>query len=74
MRIVESDQASTGFVVQSEAVAQALRALRTGRHALDHKPDHIFAFCIDCKHLPIKVEEDIEARIACTHQNYVIIK
>jgi hypothetical protein len=73
MRIVEADQTSTRFVVQSEAVAQSLRALRTGRHTPDHEPDHIFAFCIDRKYLPIKVEEDIEARIACTHQNYVII-
>jgi hypothetical protein len=74
MRIVEADQSSTGFVVQSEAVAQALRALRTRWHARDHEPDHVFAFCIDRKHLPIKVEEDIEARIALIHQNNVIIK
>src|SRR2546421_4835292 len=67
MRIVETNQASTGFVVQSEAVAQALRAFRTGRHALDHKPDHVFTFCIARKHFPIKVKQDIKAGIAAIH-------
>jgi len=74
MRIVEARQTNTGFVMQSETVAQALRALRTGRHALDHEPDHVFAFCIDRKHFSIKVKQDIKAGIAAIHQNYVIIK
>jgi hypothetical protein len=74
MRIVEANQTITGSVVQSETVAQALRALRTGQNALDHEPDHVFAFCIDRKHFSIKVKQDIEARIAAIHQNYVIIR
>ena len=73
MRIVEAHQTSTDSVVQSETVAQALRAFRTGRHALDHEPDHVFAFCIDRKHLPIKVKQEFEARIAVIHLRNVII-
>jgi hypothetical protein len=72
MRIVEADQTSTGFVVQSETIAQALRALRTGRHALDREPDDVFAFGLDRKHLPIKFKQQVEARIAAIHRNDVI--
>ena len=74
MRIVKADQSGTGFVVQSETVAQALRTLRTGRYALDHELDHVFAFCIDRKHRPIQIKQDVEARIAVIHQYNVIIQ
>jgi len=72
MRIVEADQSRAGFVVQGEAVAEALWALRTGRYLSDDKPDQVFAFCIDRKHLSIEFKQDIEAGITAIHGNSVI--
>jgi hypothetical protein len=73
VRIIKTDQAKANLIMQGETVAQAVRPLRAGGYLFDYEFDPISAFRIDRDRYPIKIEEDVQTRVAAVHKLRLII-
>ena len=62
--IVEPDQTLALRAMQGERVVDAMRLLRRHRHPRDDEADPMAAFRIDDEHLTVKVEQNIQGRVA----------
>jgi hypothetical protein len=64
MRIVKADQANASLIMQREGAAQSVRPFRGCRHLSDNEFDPKSAFHIRRNGYTVKVEEDIQTRVA----------
>ena len=64
MGVVEADEPPAIRPVQRQRIVQAMRFFRRGRHFRHHEADPMVAIRVHNEHLPIKVEQHIEGRVA----------
>ena len=75
VRVVKSDQPPAAFVVESEAIAQAVWSFGTPRHPLYDESGDVLASSIDDHYFAIKIKQERKSRILIvSHLNTFIIR
>lgn len=63
MDVVEPDESLTSGAMQGQRIVKTMRLVRRCRHTCHDEPDPMPARRVHHEHLPIKLEEQIQARI-----------